>query len=423
MKHSLLLSATALVTGCAVAPDATVGTTADPITVVTRADATCTLSLARDPSDAITVYADDRGAATFSALHATAGDPDAALTLACHDDTGWTQSYELDRSADATFLPPTNLPAGTVRPALTGDPLSYSSADLLARGYGMRPDPTTDPEHYALWLQAAQQPARKITTPPRDTELTFASNSSSLSWGGGMLRATQDCFIHGACWWTQHFIFSFGVITVPQPTFTTGKLVGEWTGLGGYSNDTLLLQDGIAIQSLFGGAAFVDSGFREYFGAGTGAGYSTAQTIISGVQPDDLVIAQSWACDANGNESLAGGYGCYYLSDISRGMYVECETQSGSCFSLPVQSGTFEGSTAEMVVEKDSNNPSVGMPNFGTITPSLDAYDSTGAKVYFGSAPNQSINLAMAGGPETLVTAAVSSSNDSVAITFEQSNY
>jgi hypothetical protein len=98
-----------------------------------------------DPEQVLPVFADDLGVVQFGAMPAAPGDTVTALSLDCHDDAGRTHTYPIDLTAAKTFNAlPSNAVAvdpRSIRPALTGDPMSYSQQDLLNRGYGLRPDP------------------------------------------------------------------------------------------------------------------------------------------------------------------------------------------------------------------------------------------------------------------------------------------
>ena len=99
-----------------------------------------------EPSKGIPVSTD--GDARFYAVKAAAQDSVQHLTLNCKDAAGRTSSFPVDLTSSETFLPhPLNLAneKGRDRPALKGYPQSYSEAQLIQSGYGLRPDPTNNP--------------------------------------------------------------------------------------------------------------------------------------------------------------------------------------------------------------------------------------------------------------------------------------
>jgi hypothetical protein len=111
------------------------------------------------------VYTDDDGYARFYAVRASADDAVKQLNLYCADSAGHSSSYIVDLTSDDTFAPrPLNLATerGIDRPALKRDPLSYTQAELLKAGYGLRPDPKKDSKAYSRWLKAASIPGRML---------------------------------------------------------------------------------------------------------------------------------------------------------------------------------------------------------------------------------------------------------------------
>ena len=109
--------------------------------------ASCMIESVGNPSDTpLPVIADHEGVVEFQALSAiaqsAASGAVSALSLKCHDDTGRSQVYPVDLTSAATFAPlaRTRAPTSPVRSALSGDPMSYTRTELIARGYGVRPD-------------------------------------------------------------------------------------------------------------------------------------------------------------------------------------------------------------------------------------------------------------------------------------------
>ena len=85
-----------------------------------------------EPSTGLTLFTDDDGYARFHAVRAVASDKVQRLTLDCKDSGGRPFLYSVDLTSADTFAPrPVNLAyeRGTDRPALTGDPLSYTHTD------------------------------------------------------------------------------------------------------------------------------------------------------------------------------------------------------------------------------------------------------------------------------------------------------
>jgi hypothetical protein len=75
------------------------------------------------------VFTSEDGYARFHAVRATADDAARRLTLDCTDSAGKSMSYPVDLASDDTFASrPLDLARepGTDRPALKGDPFSYT---------------------------------------------------------------------------------------------------------------------------------------------------------------------------------------------------------------------------------------------------------------------------------------------------------
>lgn len=111
------------------------------------------------------VFTDDDEYARFYAVRATSPDSAPRLVLDCVDSAGTASSYSVDLTSEETFSPvpldPSQEP-GTDRPAIIGDPLSYTQDELLQGGYGLRPDPQKGPEAYSRWLASASLPGRLL---------------------------------------------------------------------------------------------------------------------------------------------------------------------------------------------------------------------------------------------------------------------
>jgi hypothetical protein len=120
---------------------------------------------ASSPSQTITVFTNDDGYARFHAVRATGSGDVQRLAADCTDSAGMSHSYSVDLTSDDTFRPrplDVSKERGIDRPALEGDPLSYTQAELIHAGYGLRPDPKNSGA-YARWLSAATVPMRMLT--------------------------------------------------------------------------------------------------------------------------------------------------------------------------------------------------------------------------------------------------------------------
>jgi hypothetical protein len=316
--------------------------------------------------------ADDFGIAHFAALRAAPGDAITELSLACRDATGRNQVYSIDLTSPDTFrpatpVPPEQWPAGSFRPALD-HPDEYSQEQLLAMGYGLRPDRLRRPDAYARWLISVSRPFHQVMQQPRPVQRKHRaphySNGSytSANWGGSILQAhgywKNYLFWH----YTENFDQSYMFFTVPTgyPSYH-GIWGGEntasfWGGLGGYYDDlNSLLQDGVQIYENQSGSAEVYFAWIEWF-SGSGdpnPGYLTALDVDDNMGPNHNVEVIAWVCDASGHVNFSGGYGCFEVIDYTVSNYVYCLYPStGSCHSLR-QYGTFYGHSVEAIAELD----------------------------------------------------------------------
>src|SRR5208283_299772 len=135
----------------------------EPASVEVLAGNNCVLHPEDNPdlSQSISLRPDADGVVRFLAVRPTLPNSVDRLTLDCTDSQGNANSYPIDLRSEETFAdrPFDPLRANlAVRPALTGDPLSFTQDQLVEAGYGLRPDPTSDPELYQAWLAAASEP-------------------------------------------------------------------------------------------------------------------------------------------------------------------------------------------------------------------------------------------------------------------------
>ncbi len=165
-----------------------------PVQVLTWPGAKCDLQPVGSGDQSVPVIADDLGVAQFGAVPAGPNSTVTALSLACHDDTGRTQSYAIDLTSSATFqalrASATTPDPKSVRPALTGDPASYSQQELVSGGYGVRPDPVAAPESYNRWLEVATKPIRlanQASVPMRGHGAGTIIDGPPPGWSGAML--------------------------------------------------------------------------------------------------------------------------------------------------------------------------------------------------------------------------------------------
>jgi hypothetical protein len=327
----------------------------------------------------VVAVADFNGIAQFSALPADAQSAVKALLLHCQDTNGHSGLYNIDLTSAATFapLPVPSRPPSSLRPGLTGDPMSYSRQELIANGYGLRPDPLTSPDAYAAWLKAALQSAVAVKGVNHPMPMHASSIISSIpaDWSGGMFSNSLD---------NDHFEQAQGNFTVPSSTPTTAcSAASIWTGLGGW-NVLDLIQTGV---QLVGNTTVVAvHPWIEYFsGFGVGGScYATECYVGLNVSAGDSLLTQVWACNANYSTQYTGGYGCFYLYDYNTQQY---------SFSQLKQINTFQGQTAEIIAENNAPNNVCGAngtyTDFGSVqNAAFWTYDTSGTLHDWQSDPN-----------------------------------
>jgi hypothetical protein len=329
----------------------------------------------------VPVYTDDDGYARFHALRMGAGEANRQLTLDCTDGAGARSSYPVDLASEETFAPrPADLAKerGTDRPPLKGDPLSYSQAELVRDGYGLRPDPAKDPKAYLTWLIAASSPARMLQAKRPDPHVHNVISLQAPQWAGSVLGgAANYVAVEGA----------FKVPTaVPGGDRTTNTEIAIWNGLGGFGTGSGLIQGGVSVATTTTAAGY--GSWREYCcGDPNSNGYGGAFVP----NPGDTIFAQNWYCDASGNLDIAGGYGCTFLHDLNTGAILSCTLANGSpcwsvqalptCAASPTTPNCMTlGLNAEFIIENQSpqlNPPTTAFTDFTpTVRMTGSAYSS-----------------------------------------------
>ena len=324
------------------------------------------------PSSGVTVFTDSDGYARFHAVRAVAGDKVQRLTLDCRDSAGRNSSYPVDLNSDSTFVRrPLNVAneRGIDRPALQGDPLSYSPSQLIQAGYGLRPDPVKDAAAYSRWLAAASRPGRFLEAIRPDKHSHGVTSTQSPWWVGSVLTGAPNYIATQA---------TFNVPTgIPGGDGTTSTEIAIWNGLGGFNTGSGLIQGGVSVSTTPNAASY--SSWREYCcGDPNSNGYGGAFTP----NPGDQIFSQEWYCDSTGNLDLNGGYGCTFLQDMTSGAILNCSLATGSpCWSvkaLPLCSASPAtpncmtlGLAAEFVIEDQSPQVLTSSTAFTDFTPTV----------------------------------------------------
>jgi hypothetical protein len=347
----------------------------EPVSVRALPGLQCQVHTAGSASaQSITVSTNADGYARFYAVRPTGEAAAKSLTLNCKDSAGKATSYTADLASDDTFAArPIDLSKepGRDRPALKGDPLSYSEAQLIEDGYGVRPDPTKNAAAYKRWLDAASKPARLLgdDRPPllHEHGPNVTSSSDGL-WVGSVLTGAPDYSLIEA---------TFNVPKgIPGGDGTSDTVISVWVGVGGGTGRVGLMQDGIDVWTTPTTASY--NTFQEYCcgdkNQTSGGGFSPS--------PGDQLYAQAWYCDASGNRNINGGYGCAFVQDMTSSATLSCTSATGSpCASVKanalcsVSPSTPEcfvlGPSAEFIIENDSPQAKPPSTAFTDFTPEV----------------------------------------------------
>ena len=333
------------------------------------------------PSKGLAVFTDDDGYARFHAVRARVNDAIKQLTLDCKDSEGRPSTFSADLTSDGTFAPrPLDITNahGTDRPALVGDPMSYTESELIEAGYGLRPDPK-DEAAFSRWLSAASIRARALEGKRPPTPSHTVTTTTAPWWVGSVLTGAPD------------YISVEGTFKVPTAIPSgdetqAGTEIAIWDGLGGYNTGSGLIQAGAGIMTTNVLATY--DTWREYCcGDPNSNGYGGNFTP----NPGDKIYAESWYCDSKGRKNINGGYGCSHLEDETQSLVFSCTSPTGSpCWSVPalplcsVSPGgncMTLGLAAEFIIEDQSPQCCGSSTAFTDFTPTVafsgSAYSST----------------------------------------------
>lgn len=355
----------------------------EPAAVKARPNLRCQLhDIGTSPASGVTVHTDADGYARFHAVKAAPGTP--PQTLSCVDEAGQAASFAVDLSvADLFVHRPVDIARepGVDRPALVGDPAQLGQAELLDKGYGLRP--RMDDPNYAAWLEAARRPGRMLYRKSTDKHIhKVTTRQGGPAWIGSVMTGSASYTSVSA---------TFVVPTaIPGAFGTSGTEASLWPGLGGFGTGSGLIQAGITLQTTATTAAY--GTWREYCcGDGDSNGYGGAFVPA----PGDKILAQAWYCDANGNANLNGGYGCSYMFDFRSSAVFSCTKPRGTqgstpCWSvaaLPLCSASPNaancmtvGAAAEFILENQSGQLAPATDQFPPFKPTISMTGSaTGA--------------------------------------------
>jgi hypothetical protein len=344
--------------------------TETPVSLDTPANAWCTL---RRPGDTggLRVRSDQDGQAVVHLTARSSG----TIDLDCAADTGATthQTLTLQITSDAQRLFENAsrirlTRATSFRPALA-NPMTATAAQLEAGGFPPRPDATAQPALLAKWIEAVSSPATVIEAPGAID--TGRRHAESPYWSGFVQQGGGNVYTTATAYWT-----------VPS-VVGDGTLIDEsslWVGLDGWGNN-VVVQDGT-------------DQFVYNFGAlGSGTSYSAwteyyptdSYTTPLPVYPGDTVYISASLTDSAGNRNPNGGWGSFYLQNITRALLYRFYSPAPCCVSA-------SGISAEVVME----NPDYGQwhfSNYGSATATGGSVNTAGTVTLWGDGPGVGVYL------------------------------
>jgi hypothetical protein len=302
---------------------------------------TCPVYYGANTEPAGYLISDATGIARFNEPPASWG---TQLTVRCNA----AADLQVDLTDPGVFSPP-DPPPLKVRPALTGDPASYSRAELLAGHYP--PPPPSDSPMYDEWLKQVTKPGfivQQAATAMFDRKYNGQQGYvSQNTWSGQILvqpkyGGTPYGYIYG----------EFYVPTVvPNQTYQQ-NYGSEWVGIGGVyasggtNNENSMPQLGAYFDYNyscipFGGTEYCNwyttyTAWSEYIPQDP---YNMNLTVSGG----DLLYVETYVCDYNGNFNMNGPYAYMYEYDYNN---------SESYDVYLGQTNQFYGDSAEAIVER-----------------------------------------------------------------------
>jgi hypothetical protein len=351
-----------------------------------------------DAAHSMSLFADSDGDIRFHVTAQRESDAAVQMLLDCvANGKATTFPLELSASASAPLsqaqpLASSERKGATHRAGLSEDEAaSLSDQELAQLKYPPRPDSTVSPEAYATWLHVVAQPvtllpAGLVTRPEvsHDHGQIQAGTSTSGNWSGYELRGANRSYdvVEGQ-WYVPQVSSEFGVHAYSA----------YWVGLDGDGTSDLV-QAGTE-QEYFDFSIF---SFSNYYAWSELLPNQPAESVISGipVAPGNQVFTEVWIGNANGSLNASGGYGLFYVHNLSTGEATEFET----CLCGTV----FLGREAEWIMERPQVNGALPALADYIAAVTTSAYAETVAGPWTTYQPSSHINIAMTNGSDILST-------------------
>jgi hypothetical protein len=281
-----------------------------PIAVRVQPKATCTLSGVNSPRK---IFANDEGIIRLEVRPKQ--EANGVIQIECAGEDGVLKVYpvglEVTSNTDELEATRNNMKPlmeskpGTVRPGLARDPMAYTQEELLAGGYGRRPDPQTESDRYAHWLRAATDPSTVVSPRQVASPQSNGPNENEAwgpGWSGGIAGNPSGAYPGTSSpSYYYYFWYASAEWIVPQAfaegTFWNNSNASTWAGFGGYRGDTYLWQAGTGewTQSTFW---FEISGYNAWTEEVAAGAQGSQQTIANfSVNNGDDVYAEVYMCN------------------------------------------------------------------------------------------------------------------------------
>lgn len=330
--------------------------TASAISVTTIPSASCTLVRAgltgSGASGGVDLASDSTGQVVFYAKLSGSASND-VLSLTCQSATGAQSTTQITVQVDnsAVAMPPP-APHGVSRPALPGDPLSYSQQELFSGGYGLRPDPVAAPGPYAQWVQQVTTPATLVTgagvsMPGRYNQLGSTAWSGCITTNGGTKYEVAYAY------WIVPPVTGDPGNTDPVCYNIYQNTSSLWVGMDGWTGTSDVMQTGTE-QDVTRYPDCDGTGDYSYWSYYAWAEFFPyAQLQVYNVNAYDEMLGEVWLCSGSDGElNSNGGYGCFYIADESTNPVTVWEGYGA------VPSVGFKGATAEWIMENPCSGSS-----------------------------------------------------------------
>jgi hypothetical protein len=296
-------------------------------------------------SDAAPIYADAAGWIRVG-IEPSPTVSEAPLALDCTGPDGRVVERALAIRAIPAGAVPANSPtpppvARRTIPALEGDPMAPSQAELAARGYPPRPDPVRAPARYAAWSSLVSTPSQvplveHIRAPARSHRVTRGSGSKA---GTLTYHNTSGAIATGGSATYDQVSANWNVPKISADPAGEFELYEscEWAGLGGDSG-LGLIQAGTwdtsnVVGVVLGNGTYVVTHSGWYESTADPANDGDAYMLPTSQYPishGDTIYSETYICEAQtinfGFETIvvylpsAGGtYGCMYVNDQTQG--------------------------------------------------------------------------------------------------------